>query len=119
MTWRHSEDSHAVFLANVSKALHACTGYKGNSQQLVYHVTVFDFGMQIAHCSFDDNDVHQVREPNEAEKANMIDNLRFEKRDESTITEMTRDAKIHKKLLVLFKESEEVKQNIKMPPCSM
>ena len=40
----------------------------------------------------------------------MIDNIWFEKRDESTLDEKTHNAKFHKELVALFKETEEIKQ---------
>ena len=92
------------------ESLTGFTGYEGNSQLLIDEATVFDFGMQMAHRTFDDIGVHQVKEPNEVKKAKMIDNLWFEKRDESTQDKKTHDAKFHKDLPALFKETEEIKQ---------
>ena len=73
--------------------------------------TAFDFGMQMAHRTFDENGVRQVKEPNGKERAHMIDNGWFERRDESTLDEKTHEAKFHKELLALFKKTEEIKQN--------
>ena len=70
----------------------------------------FDFGMQMAHRTFDENGVRQIRDPNEHERANMIDNVWFESRDESTLDEKTHDAKFHKQLVALFKKTEEIRQ---------
>ena len=109
-TWRPGENSYSAFLAEISKALQACTGYEGNFQLLADDATAFDFGMQMAHRSFDENGVRRVKEPNEKERANMIDNGWFERRDESTLDERTHNAKFHKELLALFKKTEGIKQ---------
>ena len=97
-------------LAEISKDLQAYTGYEGYSQLLADEATAFDFEMQMAHRTFDKNGVRQVKEPNEKEKTKSIDNLWFEKRDESTRDEKTRDAKFHKELLALFEKTEEIKR---------
>ena len=110
LTWRPCENSYPAFLAEISKAVQAYTGYQGNSQLLADDATAFDFGMQMAHRTFDENGVRQVKKPNEKEKSNMIDNGWFEKRDESTLDEKTHDAKFHKELVALFKRTEEIKQ---------
>ena len=110
-TWRPCENSYSAFLAEISKALQACTGYSGNSQLLADDATAFDFGMQMAHRTFDENGVRQVKEPNGKERTNMIDNGWFERRDESTLDEKTHEAKFHKELLALFRETEKIKQN--------
>ena len=66
--------------------------------------------MQMAHQTFDENRVRQVKEPNENEKMSIIDNLWFAKGDEPTLDEKTHDAKVHKELLALFMKTEEIKQ---------
>ena len=109
-TWRPGENSYSALLAEISKALQACTGYEGNSQLLADDATAFDFGMQMAHRTFDENGVRRVKEPNEKERANMIDNGWFERRDESTLDERTHNAKFHKELLAHFKKTEGIKQ---------
>ena len=109
-TWRPGENSYSTLLAEISKALQACTGYEGNSQLLADDATAFDFGMQMAHRTFDENGVRRVKEPNEKERANMIDNGWFERIDESTLDERTHNAKFHKELLALFKKTEGIKQ---------
>ena len=110
MTCHPCENSYCAFLTEVSEALQAYTGYEGNSQLLVDEATAFDFGMQMAHRTFDENGLRQVKEPNEKERAKIIDNLWFEKTCESTQDEKTHDAKFHKELLALFKKTEEKKQ---------
>ena len=111
-TWRPGENSYSAFLAEISKALQACTGYEGNSQLLADDASAFDFGMQMAHRTFDENGVRRVKEPNEKERANMVDNGWFERRDESTLDERTHNAKFHKELLALFKKTEGIKQTL-------
>ena len=71
-------------LAEVSKALQAYSGYKGNCQLLIDEATAFDFRMQIALRSIDENGVTQISDPTEAEKEGIVDNLWYKKRDEST-----------------------------------
>ena len=97
-TWRPGENSYSALLAEISKALQACTGYEGNSQLLADDATAFEFGMQMAHRTFDENGIRRVKEPNEKERANMIDNGWFEMRDESTLDERIHNAKFHKEL---------------------
>ena len=110
MTWRPCENSYPAFLAEISNALEAYTGYEGNSQLIADEETASDFGMQMAQRTFDENRVRQVKEPNENERMSIIDNLRFENRDGSTLDEKTHDAKFHKQLLALFKKTKEIKQ---------
>ena len=59
--------------------------------------------------SLDENGVRKVFDPNENERKHLIDNLWFERRDESTLDEKTHEPKFHKELLTLFKETEKVK----------
>ena len=59
--------------------------------------------------SLDENGVRKVFDPNESERKHLIDNLWFERRDESTLDEKTHDPKFHKELLALFKETEMIK----------
>ena len=47
LTWRPCENSYPAFLAEISKAVQAYTGYQGNSQLLADDATAFDFGMQM------------------------------------------------------------------------
>ena len=84
-TWRPCEASYPAFLAEVSKALQAYTGYKGNSQFLIDEATAYDYGMQMAHRSLDDIGVRQVLDPNGHERENLVDNQWYELRDESTL----------------------------------
>ena len=94
MTWRPCENSYYALLAEISKALQAYTGYQGNSQLTADDATAFNFGMQMAHRT--ENAMRRNRDPNEHKRANMIDNIWFEKRDESTLDEKTHNAKFHK-----------------------
>ena len=110
MTWRPCETSYSAIMAEISKALQAYTGYQGNSQLTADDATAFNFGMQMAHRTFDEDGVRQIRDPNEHESAEMIDNVWFESRDESTLDEKTQDAKFHKELVALFKKTEEIRQ---------
>ena len=108
MTWRLCENSFPALLVEVSKALQAYTGYQGNSQLMADDATAFDFGMQVAHRTSDENGLRQVKEPNTAERINMMDNLWFERRDEQL---STHDPEFHKELLALLKETKEMKSN--------
>ena len=78
-SWRPRKASNPAFLAELSKALQAYTGNKGNSQMLGNEATAFDFRMQTAHGTLDENVVHQVSDPTAAEKENMLDNHWYEK----------------------------------------
>ena len=108
-TWRPCEASYPAFLAKVSKAIQAFTGYRGNSQLIVDEATAYDYGMQMSIRSLDENGVRKVLEPNENERKHLIDVLWFERRDESTLDEKTHEPKFHKALLALFKETEKIK----------
>ena len=108
-TWRPCEASYPAFLADISKAVQGYTGYEGNSQLLVGEATAYDYGMQMSIRSLDENGVRKVFDPNESERKHLIDNLWFERRDESTLDEKTHDPKFHKELLALFKETETIK----------
>ena len=93
-----------------STSLYWLPRYQGNSQLTADDATAFDFGMQMAHRTFDDNGMRRNRDPNEHERANMIDNIWFEKRDESILDEKTHNAKFHKELVALSKKTEEIRQ---------
>ena len=108
-TWRPCESSYPAFLAEVSKAIQAFTGYRGNSQLIVDEATAYDYGMQMSIRSLDENGVRKVLDPNENERKHLIDNLWFERRNESTLDEKTHEPKFHKELLALFKETEKIK----------
>ena len=108
-TWRPCEASYPAFLAEVSKAIQAFTGYRGNSQLIVDEATAYDYGMQMSIRSLDENGVRKVFDPNENQRKHLIDNLWFERRDESTLDEKTHEPKFHKELLALFKETEKIK----------
>ena len=58
-TWRSCETSFSAFLAEVSRALHTYTIYKENLQLLIDDVTAFDFVMQMAHRSFEEETISQ------------------------------------------------------------
>ena len=109
MTWRPCENSYSALLAEISKALQAYTGYQGNSQLTADDATALDFGMQMAHRTFDENEMRRNRDPNEHERANMIDNIWFEKRRVNSGREDAQ-REIHKELVALFKKSEEIRQ---------
>ena len=47
MTWRPCENSYPTFLAEISKALQAYTGYEGNSQFMADDATASDFDIQM------------------------------------------------------------------------
>ena len=79
-TWRPCEASYPAFLAEVSKAIQAFTGYRGNSQLIVDEATAYDYGMQMSIRSLDENGVRKVFDPNENERKHLIDNLWFERR---------------------------------------
>ena len=108
-TWRPCEASYPAFLADISKAIQGYTGYRGNSQLIVDEATAYDYGMRMSIRSLDENGVRKVLDPNESERKHLIDNLGFERRDESTLDEKTIDPKFHKELLALFKETEMIK----------
>ena len=59
--------------------------------------------------SLNENGVRQVNDPNEQERKNLVDNLWYERRDESTLDEKSHDPKFHKELLALFKQTETIK----------
>ena len=103
MAWCPCENSYPALLAEVSKALQAYTGYQGNSQLMADDAAAFEFGMQMAHRTFDENGVRQVKEFIATKKTSTIDTLWFERRGESTVDEKTHDPKFHKELLALFK----------------
>ena len=67
MTWPPCENSYSALLTEISMALQACTGYQGNSQLTADDATAFDYGMQMAQRTFDENGVRQNRDPNEHE----------------------------------------------------
>ena len=108
-TWRPCEASYPAFWADISKAIQGYTGYEGNSQLIVDEATAYDYGMQMSIRSLDENGVRKVFDPNESERKHLIDNLWFERRDESTLDEKIHDPKFHKELLALFKETEMIK----------
>ena len=108
-TWRPCEASYPAFLAEISKAVQSYTGYRGNSQFLVDEATAYDYGMQMSSRSLDENGVRQVNDPNEQERKPLVDNLWYERRNESTLDEKTHDPKFHKELLALFRTKEAIK----------
>ena len=108
-TWRPCEALYPAFLAEVSKAVQGFTVYRGNSQLLADEATAYDYGMQMSIRSLDENGVRKVNDPNENEQKHLVDNLWYERRDESTLEYKTHDPKFHKEMLALFKETEMIK----------
>ena len=108
-TWHPCEASYPAFLAEISKAVQSYTGYRGNSQFLVDEATAYDYGMQMLSRSLDENGVQQVNDPNEQERKLLVDNLWYERRDESTLDNKTHDPKFYKELLALFRTTEAIK----------
>ena len=70
--WRPCETPYSAFSAKVSRALQAYIGYKGNSQMLIDEATAFDFSMQMAHRSKDENGVRQVSDLTAARKGKHV-----------------------------------------------
>ena len=105
-TWHPCEASCPAFLAEVSKALQANTGCKGTSQLLIDEATAHDFERLMAHRSLNEQGVRQVNNPNEQGRKNLMDNLWYERRDESTLDQKTHEAKFLKELVALFKTTE-------------
>ena len=108
-TWRPCEASYPAYLVEVSKALQGYTGYAENSQFLVDEATAYGYGMQMSCRSLNGQCVRQVNDPNEQEREHLVDNLWYERRDESTLDDKTHDPKFHKELLALFKVTESIK----------
>ena len=108
-TWRPCEASFPAYLAEISKALQGYTGYAGNSQLLVDEATAYDYGMQMSSRYLNEQGICQANDPNEREREHLMDNLWFERRDESTLDDKTHDPKFHKELLALFKVIESIK----------
>ena len=108
-TWRPCEASYPAYLAEVSKPLQGCTGYGGNSQLLVDEATAYDYGRQMSYRFLDEQGVRQVNDSNEQEREYLVDNLWYERRDESTLGENIHEPKFHKELVALFKETEAIK----------
>ena len=107
-SWRPCEASYPAFIAEVSKALQSYVGYRGNSQMVVDEAAAFDYGMEMARRSLNERGDRIVNDPNESERNNLVDNLWFERRDESTVDEKTHEPKFHKELTKLMKETETV-----------
>ena len=105
-SWRPCEASYPAFIAEVSKALQSYVGYRGNSQIIIDEATAFDYGMEMARRSMNERGDRIVNDPNENERDNLVDNLWFERRDESTLDEKTHEPKFHKELTSLMKKTE-------------
>ena len=75
---------------------------------VVDEATAFDYGMEMARRSLNERGDRIVNDPNESERNNLVDNLWFERRDESTIDEKTHEPKFHKELTNLMKETETI-----------
>ena len=65
----------------------------------------------MAHRSLDEHGTRKVNDPNEQERENLVDNLWYKQRDNSTLDEKAHEAKFHKALVALFKITETIKQN--------
>ena len=78
---------------------------------LVDEVTAFDFRMQMAHRSLDENGVRQVSDLTTTERENMADKPWYEGRDNSTLDEKTHEPKFDKELVAFFKKTEGIRQN--------
>ena len=102
----------------MSKALLAYTGYKGNSLLLIDEDTAYDFGMQMAHKSMDEQGVRQIDDPIEEERNNLVDNLWYERRVEATGDEKTQEPKFYKELATLFKRTEPIDRDDLTPSSS-
>ena len=61
--------------------------------------------------TYDENGVRQINDPTEVERDNLIDNLWYERRDESTKDEKTHNPKFHKELVAFFEKTATIKQN--------
>ena len=103
-TWRSCETSFSAFLAEVSRALHTYTVYKENLPLLIDDVTAFDFVMQMAHQSFEEECVRKSTISQMVEKEKMVDNQWYERRDKTLRYEKTHEANFHKELAAVFKK---------------
>ena len=65
--------------------------------------------MQMGNRSLDELGVRKVNDPNERERDHLVDNLWYERRNDSTLDEETHDAKFHKELMSLCKTTEGIK----------
>ena len=65
----------------------------------------------MAYRSLDEQGARQVNDPIEQERENLVDNLWYERRDDSTLDEKTHEAKFHKELSALFKLTKTIKKN--------
>ena len=111
MTWRPCDTSYLAFLAEISKAVQVHIGPQGNARLLPDDATAFDYGMQMACRTYDENGVRQINDPTEAEHDNLIDNLWYERRDEATKDEKTHNPKSHKELVALFEKTATIKED--------
>ena len=71
----------------------------------------FDYGMEMARRSLDEQGGRRVNDPNERERDRLVDNLWFEYRDELTLDEKTHDPKFYKDRIRLSKTTEAIKAN--------
>ena len=78
---------------------------------LADEATAFDYGMEMASRSLDEQGGRRVNDQNEKERDRFIDNLWFEYRDESTLDEKTHDPKFFKNLISLCKTTEAIEAN--------
>ena len=105
-TWRPCEAFSPAYLAEISKALQGYTGYAGNSQLVVDEATAYDYGMQMSSRYLKEQGIRQENDPKETEREHLVDNLWYERRDESTLDDKTHNPKFPKELLALFKVTE-------------
>ena len=78
---------------------------------LVNEATAFNFGMLMAHRCFDENGVRHVSDTTAAEEENMLDNIWYERRDDSTLDEKTHVLQFHKEPVAYFRKTEEIRRN--------
>ena len=108
-TWRTCEASYPACLAEISKALQGYTGYAGNSQLLVDEATAYEYGMQMSSRYLKEHGIRQENDPYETDREHLVDNLWYQRRDESTLDDKTHNPKFPKELLALFKVTESFK----------
>ena len=108
-TWRPCEASYPAYLAEIPKALQEYTGYAGNSQILVDEATAYDCGLQMSSRYLNEDGIRQANDPNEREREHLVDNLSYERRDESILDDKTHDLKFHKEPPAPIKVTELIK----------
>ena len=72
--------------------------------------TAYDYGMQMSSRYLNEQGIRQANDPNdEREREHLVDNLWYERRDESTLDDKALNPKFHKELPALFKVTESMK----------